>query len=217
MFQDFNEDIAAVADPEWKHASVYELSRRLEHEYCIDRVCRLFHLNLEEISISFMINAEDFFLESVPIRYWEPMPTGPWERLQSLSLTSKLLQPTTSRIDIDALLCRAGVYALQMPKLRTLVLWNGARRVAAAFIYRVHRNDATITWRGTWNLKFSPQVIETWRSVASTLHSMDLRIEKKQLIEEANIRSHGDAIHHLDLPTRVVEPASLYQIRKENR
>ncbi|KFY68805.1 hypothetical protein V498_10561, partial [Pseudogymnoascus sp. VKM F-4517 (FW-2822)] len=120
VFQDFNEDIAAVADPEWKYGSVYELSRGVGLEYCIDRVLRLFDLNLEEISISFMVNAEDFFLESVPSRHWGPMPTGPWERLQSLSLTSKLLQPTTSRIDIDALLCRAGVYALRMPKLRTL-------------------------------------------------------------------------------------------------
>ncbi|KAK0702555.1 hypothetical protein B0T21DRAFT_111904 [Apiosordaria backusii] len=31
------------------------------------------------------------------------------------------------------------------------------------------------------------------------------------------IDSHGDAIYHLELPVRVVEPASLWQIRRENR
>jgi hypothetical protein len=29
--------------------------------------------------------------------------------------------------------------------------------------------------------------------------------------------SYGDAIHFLDLPCRVVEPASLWQIRNEGR
>ena len=101
-----------------------------------------------------------------------------------------------------------------MPKLRALALWNGTRGMAAAFIYRVHRDCASIAWRGTWDHEFSPQVIDAWKSVASTLHSMELRIEK-QLIQD-EIGSHGDAIHYLDLPCRVVEAASLWQIRGEN-
>ncbi|ELR01805.1 hypothetical protein GMDG_00905 [Pseudogymnoascus destructans 20631-21] len=85
---------------------------------------------------------------------------------------------------------------------------------AAAFIYRLRRDCASITWRGTWSLEISPEVIEAWRSVASELHSVQLRVEKQQVHEE--IGSHGDAIHYLDLPCRVVESASLWQIRREN-
>ncbi|OBT65406.1 hypothetical protein VE03_06105 [Pseudogymnoascus sp. 23342-1-I1] len=218
VFEDFNKDLTTVADPESPlgHGPIEDIIRRFRLDDCANRVHQIFNLNLEELSISFMINAEDFFLEPTPTQYRDPMPTGSWERLQSLALTSQLLQPTANYIDANALLCRSGVWALQMPKLRNFVLWNGARGVAGAFIYRVHRNDASIAWRGTWSLKLTPQVIEAWRSVASTLHSKELRVEKKKLIKEDVIRSHGDAIHYLDLPCRVVEPASLWQIRKEN-
>lgn len=217
VFEDFNADLAAVADRRWPlpQDHIGDMIRKMDLDSRISTVFRIFNLNLEELSISYMIHAEDFFPVSVPIRYWEPMPTGPWERLLSLALTSQLLQPTTSHSETNALLCRAGVSALQMPKLRTLALWNGTRGMAAAFIYHVHRDYATIAWRATWNLEFSLPVIEAWQSVASILHSAELRIEK-QLIEEDVIRSHGDAIYHLDLPCRVVEPASLWQIRKEN-
>lgn len=216
VFEDFNKDLAAIlAEPYSRAYQEGGTVRKMSDFRRIDFVCRIFNLNLEELSISYMVNAEDLFPASPTTRYWDPWPTGPWERLQSLALTSQLLQPTTSRSETNALLCRAGVSALHMPKLRTLALWNGTRGMAAAFTYRVHRDYATITWRGTWNHEFSLPVIEAWQSVASTLHSVELRIEK-QLIGQDVIRSHGDAIYHLDLPCRVVEPASLWQIRKEN-
>ncbi|OBT70758.1 hypothetical protein VF21_10169 [Pseudogymnoascus sp. 05NY08] len=191
VFEDFNKELIAVADPYWpsQWSPKWDMEHLVNQEQDTVRYMRdyprdsfvrqIFDLNLEELSISYMINAEDFFPASPPRRYWNSPPPGPWERLQSLALTSQLLQPTIDHPETNALLHRAGISALQMPKLHTLVLWNGTRGFAAAFIYRVHRDCASIAWRGTWNHEFTPQVIEAWQSVASTLHSAELRIEKQ--------------------------------------
>jgi hypothetical protein len=58
-----------------------------------------------------MINAEDFFWHACKSTTWT------WHHLQSLALTSQLLQPTGNRREIDALLCQAGLAALRMPRL----------------------------------------------------------------------------------------------------
>ncbi|KFY91384.1 hypothetical protein V500_04688 [Pseudogymnoascus sp. VKM F-4518 (FW-2643)] len=133
VFEDFNKDLAAIlADPYSRVYQEPDTVRKMSDYKRIDFVCRIFNLNLEEISVSYMVNAEDFFPASPTTRYRDPWPTGPWERLQSLALTSQLLRPTTSHQETNALLFRAGVSALQMPKLRTLALWNGTRGMAAA-------------------------------------------------------------------------------------
>ncbi|OBT50752.1 hypothetical protein VE04_07786, partial [Pseudogymnoascus sp. 24MN13] len=194
VFEDFNKELTAVADPEWpsdwspkwdvEHlvSKEQDTVRYMSH-YCRERFVRqIFDLNLEELSISYMINAEDFFPASPPRRYWNsPPPPGCWERPQTLALTSQLLQPTIDHPETNALLHRAGISALQMLQLRTMALWNGTRGFAAAFIYQVHRDCASITWRGTWNLEISSEVIEAWQFVASQLHSVELRIERQQI------------------------------------
>lgn len=213
VYEDFNKDLAVITEPRWYTPKDPEDQTgdtvRVWPHYNTLFVPNCFNLNLEELSISYMVNAENFFPVSIPTPIWNPYPIGPWERLQPLTLTSQFFQPTISHLDTNALLCRVGVAALQMHKLRNLALWNGTRGFAAAFFYRPHTVCASITWCGTWNHEFSPEVIEAWQSVALTLHSMGLRIEK-ELIERDLIESHGDAIHYLDLPCRVVDPKSLW-------
>jgi hypothetical protein len=166
-------------------------------------------LDLEELAISYMVNAEDFFQACTPA--WT------WQRLQSLAITSRLLRNTAgSRRKIDTLLYKAGITALQMPRLHTLVLWNGTKGNACAFIYHAGRHGANITWRGTWDMELSPRVVTAWQRVAFEIHSYELRVGKEQVQVQGGIGSHGDAIHHLGLPCRVVEPASLWQIRREH-
>lgn len=58
------------------------------------------------------------------------------------------------------MLYRAGITALQMPRLRTLAIWNGREGGACAFIYHTDQNYAYLTWRGTWEMDFSPRVVE---------------------------------------------------------
>lgn len=104
-----------------------------------------------------------------------------------------------------------------MPLLEDLVLWNGRRGEACAFIYHkdTANGQATLTWRGTWNLELSVDLVQSWykASVQVAPESLWIWVQSQQ-IEEV-ISSHGDAIYHLRLPSRVIDSVSLRQIRKE--
>ena len=99
-----------------------------------------------------------------------------------------------------------------MPKLHTLILWNGGKAYAGAFIYRRVGDKASVTWRGTWHLDLSALVIKSWQLVASQL-PYELQI-KHEGIQRA-VCSPGDALYHLGLPCQVIDPRSLWQIRRE--
>lgn len=132
---------------------------------------------------------------------------------QSLALTSRSLRRRGSHGGIADLLCHAARVALQMPKLQTLVIWDGAQEVAGAFIYRVTAATcASIQWRGLSSVELRGRVEAAWQQVADEFGLFGIFIEGTQLITET-ILSHGDAIHHLDLPCQVVSPVSLWQIR----
>lgn len=164
-------------------------------------------LRLDELSVSFFIDAMNFF--EACEKKWT------WDQLQSLSLTSSLLFQSINgqKQRIDNLLIAAARLVLRMPNLTTMVLWNGGAGRACAFIYTRAKHYAHITWRGTWDLEISQQVLQAWEDVAK-LHSVELRAKHERLRE--TIRSHGDAIFHLNLPCQVIEPTSLWQIRMED-
>ncbi|KLP20230.1 uncharacterized protein LW94_3232 [Fusarium fujikuroi] len=164
-------------------------------------------LRLRELAVSFIIDAINFFRACK--RVWV------WNDLQSLSLTSNLIlqDGKEKKQRIDGLLIAAAKLVLRMPNLTTMVLWNGGTGRACAFIYTRAKHYAHITWRGTWDLEISQQVLQVWEDVAK-LHSLELRAKHERLRE--TIRSHGDAIFHLNLPCQVIEPTSLWQIRMED-
>jgi hypothetical protein len=204
VFEDFNDNLAAaLGNAQLPGHMQVDAARIVDPRISAAFVSR--SLDLEQLSVSYMVNAEDFFQAC--------MRTWTWRHLQSLALTSQRLRYTGSRQEIYALLCSAGAAALQMPMLHTLVLWNGTKGNACAFIYHTNRDCPYITWRGTWNLELSPSVVKVWQCVAFKFHSLELGIDKQQI--QGVIGSHGDAIHHLDLPCPVVAPASLWQIRWE--
>jgi hypothetical protein len=163
--------------------------------------------HLEHLSISYMIDAQQFFTSC------QQLPCT-WTLLQSLTLTSSTLGRTVSHQHIYTLLQNASSIALKMPQLKTMVLWNSEPKHACAVIYQQHTASAiaTLTWRGTWDLELSDDVVESWKKVAPG--PCYLRLEKEAL-RDLEIRSHGDAIHHLRLPDGVVDSASLFQIRPE--
>lgn len=143
------------------------------------------------------------------------LPLWTWNHLQSLALTSRLLTRTAANQgEISDLLQDAGEAALCMPRLHTMALWNGGKEEACAFIYCKGCHNPSITWRGTWDLKLEPRVIQAWEMVASKYTSGELRVEKQPLYCGV-VNSHGDTIHHLDLPPGVIDPVSLWQIRRE--
>lgn len=163
-------------------------------------------LDLQRLAVSFIINAEELFQQC--------QSTWSWSRLQSLALTSQLLQDDwEKREETEALLYRAGVLVKKMPKLHTFVLWNGGKSHACAFIYRMDRDGASVTWRGTWHLELGPRVVKSWQLAASKLSVSKLQVKQEHI--QGVIRCHGDAIYHLKLPCQVIDPASLWQIRRE--
>ncbi|RWA09898.1 hypothetical protein EKO27_g5197 [Xylaria grammica] len=163
--------------------------------------------SLQHLAISFMVDADDLFQRC--------QPTWSWWHLQSIALTSQLLRVWKDRGQIETLLCRAGVLVQKMPKLHTFVLWNGGKSHACAFIYRIDRDRPSVTWRGTWNLELTSPVVQSWQCAASRLRRHELQLKQEHIQEY--IACHGDAIYHLELPCQVVDPASLWQIRREGR
>ncbi|KAJ3560184.1 hypothetical protein NPX13_g9390 [Xylaria arbuscula] len=146
--------------------------------------------NFERLSISYMIDAQQFF-------YLVPAAT------------------TTPRRDVYTLLQNASLAALHMPQLKSMVLWNSSEQgQACAVIYQRHSASGmdTLTWRGTWDLDLSYDIVESWKKVASG--SCYLRVENEAL-QDVDIRCHGDAVYHLRLPDGVIDQASLWQIRQE--
>ena len=172
---------------------------------------------LQHLTIGNMIHAEQFFGLCEPFCFWP--------RLETLALTSKYLGDAgkEKRKECRDLLYTAAVWVQRMPQLITLVIWNGGRRNACAFIYRVDSHGKpSITWRGNWRLEYSHRVIEAWKIIASTTPRQKERHEPLPLETryehiEHEIRSHAEAIYRLKLPCQVVHPASLWQMRREAR
>jgi hypothetical protein len=74
------------------------------------------------------------------------------------------------------------------------------------------QRSAVIIWKGTWL-----RVTEAWEAVARQQNSLVLTIVEEALSESdaAEMKSHGDATHSLNLSSPVIRPISLRQIRME--
>lgn len=176
----------------------------------VSRTTVLASLNLEHFAASFIADASHFFSSIEPS--WK------WPNLKSIVLTSQLLAPDSDPVEIRAMLQAAAAVAVtKTPRLETLEIWNGTSGLAALFQYQVlhDKMEATITWRATWTLTLEPSTIQTWEAV--TLHQYpDYRFGLiQEWLDEAKVRSHGDAMHYLRLSGQVIRPVSLQQIRME--
>lgn len=149
------------------------------------------NLTFEQLSLSYLVDAKDFFEAR--------MSSWTWQDLQFLTLTSPLLKSKESRPQIYPLLSNAGISALHMPRLHTMVLWNDRRGNACVFIYQTNTSSTHITWRSTWELELTTEVVKVWRHVAFKLHSDGLVINKQRILD---ISSHGDAIHRRVCPVK---------------
>ncbi|KAK7225558.1 hypothetical protein V2G26_013561 [Clonostachys chloroleuca] len=123
-------------------------------------------LGLEQLSVAFMVEAQ-YFMDAAK-KNWT------WHELRSLSLMSRLMSRESSSQVISRLLRDAGAVALRMPKLETMNIWNGAQGEACAFMYR--QKDSSITWRGTWELRLSHDVLQSWKKVVARFARDELRV-----------------------------------------
>lgn len=180
----------------------------------INRAVARASLNLEQLSASFMVDASRFF--QARELSWR------WPNLTSLALTSQLLDPTKSRTEIADMLEEAAAAAMYMPRISTIEIWNGRRGTAALFRYTAGLRRAAVTWRATWRFALPPRVVRAWEAVALRRRgagSVDVTTEflgggdGDGGAAPVVIRSHGDAVHCLELLSPVMRPVSLRQIR----
>ncbi|KAK1247427.1 hypothetical protein MKX07_002336 [Trichoderma sp. CBMAI-0711] len=163
----------------------------------------------EEIWVSLLFDAKVFF--SCCFENYT------WWHLRSLCLTSPVLN-SGFPAEAAALLHDAARVAMRMPMLHTLVLWNGEEQgQACAFIYRASSTGPSITWRGTWDigLYLTSMIIDAWKAVVLQTGWEDICVCFEPVKEE--IRFLGDAIYYLRLPCQVIEPQSLWEMRREER
>ncbi|KAL6890465.1 hypothetical protein GGI43DRAFT_415957 [Trichoderma evansii] len=176
----------------------------------VSRIVVLSTLKLEHIAASFIVDASQVFEIELS---WE------WPNLVSLALTSKLLTPDEDSIEIGAMLQAAAAAAMKMPQLETMEIWNGRKGLAALFKYQASRDtlQATITWRGTWDFTMEPSIIQAWKAVMHKQYNGWRLNFIQEGLNEAVIKSHGDAIRYLKLSSQVVRPISLQQILREQK
>ncbi|KAK8041584.1 hypothetical protein PG994_014591 [Apiospora phragmitis] len=93
---------------------------------------------------------------------------------------------------------------------------GGALQVSGAPRYNTAGPATTITWRGTWELTMEPCVIQALEAVVHRYGGWSLNIFQKRL-DEADMKSLDEAIHHLMLSGQVIRPISLQQIRIEQK
>ncbi|RVX67398.1 hypothetical protein B0A52_09179 [Exophiala mesophila] len=175
----------------------------------VSRSVALASLDLEHLAASFIVDASHFF---------DIEPCCEWPNLSSIVLTSTLLTPDEDPIKIGSMLEAAAAAALKMPRLKTMEIWNGRQGLAAMFKFQVFhkREEATITWIGTWQLTMKPSLIKAWKTVTDQYDSFRLNLVRERL-DQVAINSHGDAIHHLRLSGQVIRPVSLQQIQMEQK
>jgi hypothetical protein len=158
-----------------------------------------------------VVDADSFFALD------DSQPPKRWPNLRHLFLTSHLLAPDQDETRVTDMLRAAAKAAVYMPKLETLQVWNGRRKLAALFKYEAATEGGqpcTITWRGTWEFLLQASLIQDWQSLTSELSQHGMRVIYES-IDGDLVRCHGDAMLLLGLPDMVIRRVSLRQIQNE--
>lgn len=205
VFENFNQQFPPLVNAASSHAHCENFRTP---DPATSRMIARTSITLEQLSASYMVDAIHFFDLERSLR---------WDKLTSLDLTSNLLLPEEDPTEIGAMLQAAAAAAHRMPKLTAMDIWNGRKRLAAAFQYRVFEEShhTTITWKSTWEFDMPQPVLESWDAVA--LHHARTLDVWEEWLDERDIKSHADAIHHLGLANRVIQKVSLQQIQLEQK
>ncbi|RAK95906.1 uncharacterized protein BO80DRAFT_316409, partial [Aspergillus ibericus CBS 121593] len=197
LFEDYTEDYAHLFSPEFRARAANPV---------VGAAFARRSLHLEQLFVSFVIDAQHFF--DACQSDWT------WNHLQTVVLTSRLLHPSTPQEDINALLRQAADVASRMPRLQTMALWNYVGGHGAVFKYA--SDVPSITWRGTWKIALELPVRLTWeRTVAQRTRGELVSIAQSVWLDFAFVPSRGDIIKCLELPEGVLDPESLQQMRRE--
>lgn len=144
----------------------------------------------------------------------------PWENLEDLTLTSRLLHPKTAYQKINEMLIAAGRAAAVMPKLKVMEIWNGGRGHVFVFRYTNTNGKAHISWKGTWGLKFQldPDVINTCANVprqGKYPHGNFTVSFNPRFWRQCQMETYGSLILHLKPDNNIQHFLSFYQMLSE--
>lgn len=205
LFENFNQQFPPIVNRE---SSTRPCEDFRIPDPAVSRMIARTSLNLEQLSASYIVDASHFFDSERPLT---------WKKLTSLTMTSNLLLPEEDPAEIGAMLQAAAAAAHRMPNLTSMEIWNGRKRLAAAFQYRVFEKSrhSTIIFKGTWDVDIQQPVMDSWDAVALR-HGRTLDFYEEWL-DEREIKSHGDAIRHLGLANQVIQDVSLQQIQLEQK
>jgi hypothetical protein len=183
IFEDFNDQLISALNSDTPYLGLVNTSPVTNVTLAKALVSKSY--SLERLFISYMIDAQQFFDLCRRLSHT-------WHHLESLTLTSSVLAQEAPQKDIETLLQNASVCALDMPQLKSMVLWNTTQGQAVAFIYQ--RDNAcmraTLTWRSTWSLELGHNVVKSWQKVATDTCHLQIGNEGLQGV---TIKSHGDA------------------------
>ncbi|KAI8674286.1 hypothetical protein NCS55_00752100 [Fusarium keratoplasticum] len=169
--------------------------------------------NQQHLCVSFITDAYVFF-EALHHRRRD----GAWRNLTHFSMTSLALRSETPPSKVQRLLLMAAHAACRFPRLEVMELWYGRREEACLFRFSRSRSRdgaCKIFRNGTWELPLSSEVVEAWTKICNLRGGRGIMTRDLERIDHQQIRSHGDAIHHLGLMSNAVHPTSLRQIRRE--
>lgn len=169
--------------------------------------------NQQHLCVSFIADAYDYS-EALHHRRRD----GAWRNLTHFSMTSLALRSETPPSKVQRLLLMAAHAACRFPRLEVMELWYGRREEACLFRFSRSRSRdgaCKIFRNGTWELPLSSEVVEAWTKICNLRGGRGIMTRDLERIDHQQIRSHGDAIHHLGLMSNVVHPTSLRQIRRE--
>lgn len=171
---------------------------------------------LENVAVSFLVDAKDFFQPFWPGTL-PPKPKVGWNRLQSLALTSSVLT-SGSDAAVNELLQAAARAAMRMPKLQVLELWDRRGEEAAVFRYKTMDRRSVISWRGTWKVEIHGATLKAWKAVVlrhgGQVHELDVDVGT---FPEEDVKERGFVFRHLELRDRILHHVSVQQVEAQDK
>lgn len=172
---------------------------------------------LENVAVSFLIDARDFFEPFSPGASPPPPAKAGWDRLQSLALTSSALL-SGSDAAVNELLQAAAAAAARMPELQVMELWDRRGGEAAVFRYKAVDRRGIISWKGTWDPVMHKETLKAWGDVVtrrgSAMHKLE--VETSGFSQE-DMKERGFVFRHLELKDRILHHVSVQQVEAQDK
>ncbi|OBT73087.1 hypothetical protein VF21_07606 [Pseudogymnoascus sp. 05NY08] len=215
IFENYNKRLHPEHFNQFTHLEQYTRRANPSLGKALSKSSRL----LISLTVSFLVDAVDFFASFQPTNN-PNVNVIPWENLENLALTSRLLHPMTAYRKINEMLAAAGRAAASMPKLKIMEIWNGGRGHACVFRYTNIDGKAHISWESTWGSRFQldPDVINSWANVprqGKYPHGNFTRSVNPKSWRQHRMETYGSVILQLKQGSRMQHFLSFFQMMSE--